>query len=239
MKYIDKHKVISQFTDKNGILRTGALIRYMQEAASNCMFEDKPSYDELLERGYSFVLSRISVSVYSDIHANDEIEVETWACESQRYSFPRCYKVTRDGMTVAEACAVWALIDVQKNKLVRASDIELGYRTDEPLELDITAKIHIPEDRLSLVGERAVCYSDVDRNGHMNNTVYADMLCDFVFTHSFGRVSSMCISFLNEAPFGETLKVYKAADDDTFFIRTVREDGKTNIEAEIIIEKID
>lgn len=239
MKYVDKHRVLSQFTDKNGILRTGALIRYMQEAAANCMAEDKPSYDELIERGYSFVLSRISVSVYSDIHANDEIEVETWACESQRYSFPRCYRVTRGGVTVAEASAIWALIDIKKHRLVRASDIELGYRTDEPLELDVAAKIHIPEERLSLVGERTVCYSDVDRNGHMNNTVYADMLCDFVFTHGFGRVSSMSISFLNEAPFGETLKVYKAADDDTYYICTVREDAKTNIEAEIIIEEID
>ena len=239
MKYKDTHRVLSQFTDKNGILRTGALIRYMQEAAANCMTEDKPSYDELMERGYSFVLSKITVSIYKNIHANDEIEVETWACESQRYSFPRCYKVLRGGMTVAEASSVWALVDINKHKLVRASDTELGYRTDEPLELDVAAKIRIPEERLSLVGERTVCYSDVDRNGHMNNTVYADMLCDFVFTHGFGRVTSMSISFLNEAPFGETLKVYKASEDDTCFIRTVREDGKINVEAEIITEKLD
>jgi acyl-CoA thioesterase FadM len=239
MKYTDKHKVMSQFTDKNGILKTGALLRYMQEAAANCMLEDGPSYDELLDLGYSFVLSKITLSVYADIHSNDEIEVETWACESSRYSFPRCYRVTRAGVTVAEASSIWALVNTKTRRLVRSGDVELSYRTDEPLELDAPSKLRMPTDSFSLVGERQVRYSDIDKNGHMNNTVYADMICDYVFSHDIGRICSLCISFQNEALFGEVLKVYKASEDDTFYIRTVREDTKINVEAEVIIEKID
>ena len=239
MKYSEKYKVISQYTDRNGILRTGAILRYMQEVAGNCMIADGPSYEELAKQGYVFVLSKISLSVYADIHAQDEIEVQTWAVERQRCRFLRAYRIVRDGMTVAEASSIWALLDIKHRKLVRVGDVEINYREDDALELDVPAKIPIPLDRLSLVGERTVSYSDVDRNVHMNNTVYADMLCDFVFTQSFGRVTSMSISFLNEAPFGQTLKVYRANDDDTYYIRTVREDGRTNIEAEIITEKID
>ena len=235
MKYTDKHKVISQFTDKNGILKPGALIRYMQEAAANAMIADGPSYDELLERGLSFVLSKITVSIYADIYANDEIEVETWATESVRVSFNRAYRVLRDGCVVAEAVSVWALLDISRGRLIKVTDAALGYREDAPLDLEVPSKIPLPYDRLSLVGERRVCYSDVDRNNHMNNTVYADMLCDFVFRSEVGRVSRMSISFLAEAPFGQELKVYLASDDDTYYVRTVREDGKTNIEAEVIL----
>ncbi len=228
---------MSQFTDANGVLRTGALIRYMQEAAANCMKEDGPSYDALFERGYSFVISKISVGIYADIHANDIIEVETWAGESSRYTYPRYYRVTRGGETVAEASSIWALVDIRKKRLVRCGEIQLGYRTDEPLTLDTGPRLRLPE-RLSLVGEREVRYSDIDRNRHMNNTVYADMLCDYTLSGEGERVARMTISFQNEAPLGETLRVYRAEDDEVFFVRTQREDGKTNVEAEVLIEKI-
>lgn len=234
MKYTDTHKVISQYTDINGVLKTGALLRYMQEAAANAMIADGPSYDDLADRGLVFVISKISISVYSDIHANDVITVETWATESTRASFNRAYRVLRDGIVVAEAVSVWALIDTSKRRLVRVGDIELGYREDEPLDLDIPTKLHLPAD-MKLVGERRVCYSDIDRNKHMNNTAYADMICDYIFRTNISKVSKMTISYVSEAPFGEELKVYLSAEDDVYYMRTVREDGKVNIEAEVIV----
>ena len=234
MKYTDTHKVISQYTDAEGVLRPAALLRYMQEAAANAMIADGPSYDELASRGLIFVISKISMSIYADVHANDEIEVETWATESVRASFNRAYRVLRAGAVVAEAVSVWALVDKARHRLVRVGDVALGYREDEPLELDIPQKLHLPEG-MKLIGERRVSYSDIDRNRHMNNTAYADMICDFVFRREIGRVSRITINYQNEAPFGEELKVYAAHDDDVHYIRTVREDGKVNIEAEVIV----
>ncbi len=233
MKYTDTHRVMSQYTDADGVLRPAALLRYMQEAAANAMIADGPSYDELAKRGLIFVISKISMSIYSDIHANDEIEVETWATESTRASFNRAYRVLRDGMVVAEAVSVWALLDTSRRRLVRTTDIELGYREDAPLDIEIPTKLRLPED-MKLLGERRVSYSDIDRNRHMNNTAYLDLICDYVFRTAIGRVSKLTVSYVSEAPFGEELKVYMAADDDTYYIRTVREDGKVNIEAEIL-----
>lgn len=234
MKYTDTHKVISQYTDVDGVLKPAALLRYMQEAAANAMIADGPSYEELAERGLIFVISKISISIYSDVHANDEIVVETWATESVRASFHRAYRVLRAGVVVAEAVSVWALVDTARHRLVRAGEVELAYREDAPLDLDLLQKLHLPED-MKLIGERRVSYSDIDRNRHMNNTVYADMICDFVFRKNIDRVSRMTISYQNEAPFGEELKVYSAHDDDVHYIRTVRSDGKVNIEAEVIV----
>lgn len=234
MKYTDTHRVISQYTDVDGVLKPAALLRYMQEGAANAMIADGPSYDELADRGLVFVISKITMSIYTDIHANDEIVVETWATESTRASFNRAYRILRNGVVAAEAASVWALLDTNRRRLVRVGDIELGYREDEPLDLDIPSKLHLPED-MKLVGERRVSYSDIDRNRHMNNTAYADMICDYVFRSEISRVSKMTISYVNEAPFGEELKVYLSSDDDVHYIRTVREDGKVNIEAEVIV----
>jgi acyl-ACP thioesterase len=92
---------------------------------------------------------------------------------------------------------------------------------------------------LHLVGERTVEYSDIDLNGHMNNTRYPDFLCGHIEGGMKGqRVISMGISFVNEAPLGEVLKVYAGQSDGVYYLRTLRHDGSVNVEAEIITEAI-
>ena len=47
------------------------------------------------------------------------------------------------------------------------------------------------------------------------------------------RIETITISYKNEAVFGDTLSVFLAECDGIYYIRTVREDGKVNSEAEI------
>ena len=232
MKYIDRHKVIGQYTDADGVLKAAALLRYMQEAAVNAMIADGPSYDELASRGLIFVISRISMSIYADIYANDEIEVETWATESVRASFNRAYRVLRDGAVVAEAVSVWALVDTSRHRLVRVGEVELAYREDEPPELDIPHKLHLPEG-MKLIGERRVGYSDIDRNRHMNNTVYPDLLFGALPHREGKRLSELDLLYQKEAPLGDCLQTFYTAAQEDYFLKTVRSDGEENVRARI------
>jgi acyl-ACP thioesterase len=217
-----------------------ALLRYMQDAACFAMEEDGPSYDDLFDRGYSFVITRLRVSVYAPIRAHDELTAETWACESRGLQFNRCYRLLRNGELVAEAVSVWAVIGVNDRRPHRVSELDLHYREDAMLELDLPARFRVPENvEMCLVGERTVEYADVDRNGHMNNTHYPDILCSYLPDRMKGqRVISMGISFVSEAPIGETLKIYTGQSDGIWYIRTVRENGSTNAEAEIMTEAV-
>ena len=84
------------------------------------------------------------------------------------------------------------------------------------------------------VGQRRVVYSDCDYNGHINNTHYPDLLCDFLPDGETRPVADVVINFLGEAPFGDTLTVYRAPDPERegrYLFRTRRADGSTNIEA--------
>ena len=142
---------------------------------------------------------------------------------------------------MAEGASVWALCSIKDKKIHRVNEFELHYGQDEMLELDLPARFRIPEDvRLTLMGERTVEYADIDMNGHMNNTHYPDILCSFLGTDMQGqRVISMGISFLSEAPLGETLKFYTGQSDGVHYVRTVRENGLTNVDAEILLDAID
>ena len=204
------------------------------------MEEDGLSYNELFSRGLSFVLSRIRMSFYSPIYAHEKIEVQSWACDSRGVQFNRCYRIMKNGVIAAEAVSVWALVGVNDRHLHRVNEFDLPYRKDEMLELDMPARFKIPDDvDMRLVSERVVEYADVDMNGHMNNTHYPDVLCSHLSENMRGqRVISMGISFLSEAPLGESVKIYSGMSDGNHYVRTVKENGQVNVESEIILEPI-
>lgn len=240
MKWSGEYKVNANDVDFNNVVSVSNMLRYMQDAANYEMEADGLSYNELFSRGLSFVLSRIRMSFYRPIYSHDTIEVQSWACESRGVQFNRCYRIIKDGIIAAEAVSVWALVGVQDRHLHRVNEFDLPYRIDEMLELDMPARFKIPDDvDLRLVSERLVEYADVDMNGHMNNTHYPDILTSHLAESMKGqRVVSMGLSFLNEAPLGESIKIYSGMSDGTHYVRTVKENGTTNVEAEIILEPI-
>lgn len=226
---VDAHDV-----DANGILRLSPLLRYMQSAANLQLHTYGPSNEALREEDKAFILSRMTMKTYATINNYDHLTVETWSVEGTGFSFHRCYRILRHKKVVAEGASVWALVDIKSHSFVRASDIVMHFTHEPALPLELPPRIGIPKDLgFCLVGEYTVLYSDCDQNNHMNNTRYGDLLCSFYPMENI-HVTRSTIHYLNEAPKGETLRVYRAKQGDSIFFRTLREDGKINAEAEFI-----
>ena len=239
MKWTEEFRVSSQDCDLNGMTGAGAILRYMQETANLQMSGQGPSYDSLVEQGYSFILSRIGMSIYAPLVAEDRIRCESWAVASRGVTYNRCYRILRGDDLIAEASSAWALLGIEDKKLRRVGEVPLNYSEDEPLELDLPIRFRIPaEAEMKLVGERTIYYSDVDRNGHMNNTRYLDMFCSFLPDMRNQRVISVLLNFASEAPLGETEKIYCGEYDGAYYVRSVRPSGAINAEAEILLETI-
>jgi len=237
MKWTERYKLLATDTDLNNTVTPSAILRYMQDTANRQMEGHPPTYDELIGRGLSFVLSRIRLSVYSALRSHDEIVSETWVTESRGVTFNRCHRILRDGVIAAEAAGTWALIGIDDHRLHRVSEFDFGYEADGELELDVPARLRIPEGvTMTLAGERTVEYADADVNGHMNNTRYPDLMCGWASDMRGRRAVSMGINFVHEAPVGCALKVYRGVADETYYVRTVRDDGQINAEAEIVFE---
>jgi len=239
MKWTEEYKINVHDADLNGTVSASGVLRYMQDTANLQMLGQGPSYDELFDAGYSFILSRIGLSIYAPLHAHDTIVSQSWAVASRGVTYNRCYRILRDGDIVAEATSVWALVGVEDRKLHRVGEVPLHYSEDAPLELDLPARFRIPEAAsMRLMGERTVLYADVDRNGHLNNTHYPDILCSYLPDMKGKRVASMVLNFASEAPLGETEKIYCGEYDGTYYVRSVRPSGAVNAEAEILLEDI-
>ena len=237
MKWTENFRVNSHDCDENGRVRPSLILRYMQEAANLQLRTLGPTREELVSEDRAFILSRINISIYGELHAYEDITVRSWACESHGATFNRCYDIRRGDELIAEAASVWGLIGISDRRIYRVDDISLGFDTDEPLELDAPKRLRIPKElNLALVGERTVVYSDIDANRHMNNTNYPDMLCCYIPDVQNKKVLSVSINFAAEAKQDEQLKIYMAETDGSYYFRTVRSDGATNTEAVIMAE---
>ena len=228
-------------TDLNRFVRPTPMLVYFEETSNLHVASMGKSLDEVRdEAGLGFILSRMSVRFYKPVEAYKNMRVDTFTSEGRAFSTLRSYRATVDGETVAEAVTVWALVDINEKKPVKISSYDFGFKHEPPIELDAPQRVAFPKDvELSLVGERKVYYSDCDYNGHMNNTKYLDMICDFLPDMKKKRLSSITLSFVREGGFDHTLSVYRGRkDENTYVLRTVDEEGNTCLEAEATVENI-
>ncbi len=238
MKFSQNYRTSWHDTDADRRVRPTQLLVYMQET-SNAHLKSLDCDLDLLrdEKGLAFILSKTRLAIYSPLYAYEDITVSTWTCESRGYAFSRFYEIKRGEELIASADTTWALIDLNSSQLCKVDSIDLGFEHEPPVDIGIPLRFRVPKtENLELLGERRIVYSDLDYNMHMNNTKYADMLCDFMPYDKIGDIKGISLSYLHEAAYGDTIKVYRHTEEGKLDFRTLNGDGATCLEAEIILK---
>lgn len=214
MKYEEKYTINSFDVDENNNIRPTNLINYLQETADHHMRDRKPSYYDFFYEGKAFVVIRMSVEIYKQIHGYDKVKVRTWVLPAKGATFPRCYEILRKGQVIAAAYSEWAVGNRHTGKLCRADEVNVGnYDMDEPIELSIPKRFRFPKDmEFQHLGERHVFYSDCDMNGHMNNANYYNMLWNYIPDIGQKEVTSINIRFNHEAFLGRDIGIQMCRD---------------------------
>ena len=252
--YQQNYKLRTYDCDQNKIAKPSGLLQETQDCGEGQMSSEGLTYIELFDQGKAFMLSRLDMNIKEELRYRDELTTRTWPCPSRRATFLRNYAMWRaEGGQTKDDIAVlvstqWTLVSVEDRKLLTVDDVDLSsYTHDEYLEA-APGKLKISkEEEASMVcaAEHRVSYTDSDVNGHMNNTYYADYLCDQIPELEVGthRVSTVRIHFSKEAVVGDVIEIWmtpkmeprEGADQECrYLFRTVRKsDGQMNIACEI------
>lgn len=238
MKFTKHDTVRWHDTDCNRCVRPTKILTYMQETAGEHLKTLLMSMDEMRDRlGLAFLLSNISISMYEPLYADDEIDIQTWVCDSKGLSYNRCFSIFKEGRVVAEASSVWGLLDLNAHRLLRAEESPFEAEAEPSVMLKLPRRLRVPKlEEMELVGTRPIVYSDIDYNGHMNNTHYPDLFCDFTPDICKSSIRGMMLSFVHEGKYGHVLKVYRAKTEGGYLFRTVDEDGVTCTEALVMTD---
>ncbi len=254
-QYREEQRLDTYQVDRNRIGKPSGLWQVMQEAACHQMDAQKPSYSDLLDEGKALMLARVDLAIPQEIYLDDLVVSSSWPCPSTRATFLRNYTLERGKERVAIAATQWSLVDVESRRILKVQDVDFSrYWTSAYLEL-LSDKFRIDKEslqKMQTVGQKTVRYSDLDYNGHMNNTYYFDVLCDHVPELAAGthRVSFARVHYSKEAPLGDVLTVkrsdvtrlteadaalYGVPADRKYLFHTVKADGEMNIQGELVL----
>jgi acyl-ACP thioesterase len=229
-------------------MRLSALLRLFQDAAGHHADRLGAGFEDLLSMGITWVLVRIRVEVERMPRLGEKITVETWPREPGSLEFFRDFLVLdAQGNELVRGLSVWTLLDVQERKIRRSS--VLADRFPAPcgrmaLDVRLTRQKELTHPREAY--SRVVGYSDLDLNGHLNNTRYMDLMmdCFSLEEHRLYGVRSVEMAFTSEVLPGETLEmsadVSRAGQGTVRLEGRRREAGKTAFRAEVtIVERSD
>ena len=234
MKHLERYQIRWHDTDATLKIRPTQLLALMQETSNRHIATSGMSLDELRDKKkLGFILSKTRVEILRRPSALEEITVETWTNPSRSFGFNRSFLVRIGEETVAKADTLWALISIEDRQFHKMEETGYVFEDEAPVELSLPPRMRIPSDLpLEELGTRRIVYSDLDYNMHMNNTRYADMLCDFLPLDEIDSLRGFSLSYLHEAAYGHTITVLGGKKDNSRYFRTM-DDGTVCLEAQL------
>lgn len=211
-KFRMKTQVATYDTGESLRLKYPMILKLLQEAAMRQLEEEGIGYEEMRAKGVVFLMTRVNLNIYTLPRAGELVTVETWFHGLKGVQFIRDMRMIGEkGEICAEAQSLWITADPQAHRIVRPSAFPFQ-AVLKPYEGDCVAvteqKIKTNELAELQPEFRQIRFSDIDCNAHVNNAVYADMLCDYFPGGLSGReIESLQIVFHNEAVLGEKLSI--------------------------------
>lgn len=196
-------------TDARGSLSVGGLCDYLQEAAGNHAAALGVSVSGLMERGLTWVLSRLRLRIARLPRAGETVTVRTWPTGAERLFALRDFRVSdAAGAEVAAAVSAWLILDTASRRPVRVQSV-----FDPPDVSRVQRALGDGIEKLPPVEGAAseapvvVRLSDLDSNAHANNARISEWIVEAVGRETFLRdePAGLDIDFLGEAMHGDAL----------------------------------
>lgn len=233
--------VADRDADGCGLCKPSALLGYLQDAASEASHRGGFGREVLMEKyGAFWMLARSWLRLDRPVRWKDEVTVRTWHRGCHGAMMYRDCDILVDGASVGESVAGWVLTRQEDHRLLRLSAVgELAANQGEELCKSITlAKLRRPE-QMRLLERRPMHYSDTDLNGHVNNTRYADFVCDALDMDRLEReegkyLAGLRLGYVAECRAGEVLSVMAGPTlGGETYLCGLDESGKTRFEAAV------
>ena len=206
-KYFTLH---DNAVDRYGRLKPSMILYLAQEVAGRHFDEISMSYDALAEKGMFWAIIRQRVQISRMPHVGETIRVETWPMPTTRVAYPRSVVAyDADNNEVFRCISLWVLMDLNTRGMILPGKSGISVvGTLRGNELAAPGSL-APKTRQNQACRR-VCYTDLDRNGHMNNTRYLDWIDDLLpsMFHEGHTVKEFTVCYLSEAREGQMLDLH-------------------------------
>ena len=255
LTYEKKVLIRSEQVDMTRRLRMSELFRLMEEASIAHTEILGCTRDKTLDRGLLWIITRQQAEIEELPAYDEEIIVRSWQGDMMHVLFPRFYEIERAGKVIVRGQALWMLIEEESREMAMPEDYDIFIPgrpgSDDmmlppiaiPKELaessapiqhaensdakDAASESASPAKQGLIIDDEIVTrFSQVDINGHMNNTRYFDIIDDaeFSYRNSYGNPEFptpriITANYLSELRAGDRfeLKGYRDSAGTTYY----------------------
>jgi len=176
--------------------------------------------EQMVQAGMVFLLSKVSMQIHRYPKGKEDILLTTFERKAQGVEFRRMFQVeSLSGQLLACAETRWILASTHDHKILRPSAFPFqAHFLEQDLPVPPAKKI-VPKGEAVCLGQRNILFSDMDFNQHMNNTRYADIVCDCLTKQLLDHeVTQFSINYTKEAKCFDTLQLFQSQHDNDFYI---------------------
>lgn len=216
--------------DRYGRFKPQAILDIFQDIATAQAEEMGISDKDLAPKGVFWVVTRVKIEIVNEPQYHERVIARTWPHTQTKLSFLRDYTIrTEEEELLVKATSEWVLVDAGKRSFASAL---LAYdgpkdfydaRSFESKPKKIKNFTEEPTKRVTIVPG----YSDIDKNGHLNNAMYARLIIDALEPSDTRALKTFQIDYRHEVLAGKALTIEALVEDDAVKVRGLLEDGQT------------
>lgn len=227
--------------DMNHNLALSEILKLTTDYAVEDYHQRGISWKFLADHNVAILVSRIAFRIHRIPKDEEKITIKTWEEKPQPLQLMRNYQIlSESGEKLVSGYGAWLLVNPKERKIMRTKDFTLRPETSRQDGHDCMepGKIAIPSE-MKKIGERVIHYSDIDGNGHTNNSRYADFAIDVLpKEYQQKEFTDFRINFSKEAMLGISLELFASFDDDNNKITVVgKQSENTCFECELFYKK--
>lgn len=239
MIYTQQYKVIPQEVDFTCRQSLPSLGNFLLDAASLSAATFGLGLNDLSQRGLTWVVSRLHISLKRNARLQEVITIDTWPRDCNRLASARYYRITGDDGTVIGNCtSLWSVINFETRRpvdLLTEADLR-PFITEQ--EVDTRPPMRIDELHTEPIATHTVRYSDLDFNVHTNSMKYVQWMLDTLPLEQFQHrhIAAFDINYAHEARFGQEIKILRNEIDGGYHFDLKSDENKSFCKAKILFE---
>ena len=214
--------------DRFGRLKPSVLLYFAQDVAGSHCDLLSLNYDELAQKRLFWAVIRHRVQISRWPQRGETVTVETWPMPTTRSAYPRStVAYDAEGNELFRSISLWILMDLDTRAMILPdkSGVEVsGMLTGT--ELAPPSSVSLAPYTNSVV--RKVAFTDLDRNGHMNNCRYLDWVWDLLPSgfHEAHPAREFTVCYQSEAREEQLLELHwNLSDGPQLSVDALRQDG--------------
>ena len=216
--------------DRHERIQPFAIMDIFQDVALHQSEDMGIGYEAMMEHRVFWAIIRQKIEIVRQPGHYQMVTARTWPHSLMRFSFMRDNSLRdEEGTLLAKCSAEYVLMNIDTRKFVKVTDVLHGeYSFDEARAFEGKLR-KLPGFDMEGAGTHTVVpgYSDVDKNGHVNNALYARYAMDALAPDESLSLRTFQIDYRHEVLEGAPLTMRTRWDGTTAQLIGMGPDGET------------